>query len=234
MIKLITLDLDNTLWDIEPIIIRAENALKQWLQQQSPELAENFHWDGLRAEIKAIRQQHPEIAHHPTEMRKKLLFRLFSTTGLDEQQAIQLSEKGFELFYQYRNQITLDPATESALQQLHGEYQLIALTNGNANLQMIGIDRFFAAHFSAETEGKPKPHAAMFERALTHAKVTPEQTVHVGDHPLEDVEAARALGFRTIWFNEQGQQPADACQPDIQIQSITELVPAVTRLVQAK
>ena len=38
MIKLLTFDLDNTLWSVDPIIIRAENAMMEWLYEHYPEL----------------------------------------------------------------------------------------------------------------------------------------------------------------------------------------------------
>jgi len=38
MIKLLSFDLDNTLWSVDPIIIRAENAMMEWLYDNYPEL----------------------------------------------------------------------------------------------------------------------------------------------------------------------------------------------------
>jgi putative hydrolase of the HAD superfamily len=53
----------------------------------------------------------------------------------------------------------------------------------------------------------------MFEKALEHTGLRPEQVVHVGDHPINDVQAARQVGMWTIWVNLPGQnwpQPARA------------------------
>ena len=38
-ISLITLDLDDTLWPCEPVILAAERALHHWLGQRTPRLA---------------------------------------------------------------------------------------------------------------------------------------------------------------------------------------------------
>jgi FMN phosphatase YigB (HAD superfamily) len=38
MIKLLTFDLDNTLWSVDPIIARAENAMMEWIYKNQPEL----------------------------------------------------------------------------------------------------------------------------------------------------------------------------------------------------
>ena len=42
-IRLITFDLDNTLWDIEPIVARAEKSMRDWIRQQHPDFVRRFH-----------------------------------------------------------------------------------------------------------------------------------------------------------------------------------------------
>lgn len=227
MIKLITFDLDNTLWEIDPVIIEAEKAMRSWIAEHVPEAVAHLEMDQLKQTYRHVAKQHPDIIHHPTNFRKKLLFQVFTQASLAHDHALEMSEKAFEVFYRGRNQITLFHQAESILDTLSQRYPLIALTNGNANLKMIGIDAYFKAHFSSETEGKPKPHSAMFERALSFMGVTAAETIHVGDHPKEDVEAAQLLGFHTIWFNENGRQDSYLCRPSIEIQSLNQLVNAI-------
>lgn len=227
MIRLVTFDLDNTLWDINPVIIAAEQQLRQWVQQQLPEAVAHLEMDQLKQVYKQIKQQHPELLHHPTNFRKKLLYTVFHRVHNDHLAATEMAEQAFSIFYRYRNQITLFHQAEAILKTLSERYPLIALSNGNANLKMIGIDNYFSAHFSSETEGKAKPHKAMFMRALESTGTSAEQTIHIGDHPLEDIEAANQLGFNTIWFNQDGKQDASLCQPTYEIQSLDQLVDKV-------
>ncbi len=230
MIKLLTFDLDNTLWEIDPVIIEAEKAMRTWVAEHVPEAVAHLEMDQLKQTYKHVLEQHPEVAHHPTNFRKKLLYRVFTNANLVHEHAHDMSEQAFAVFYRGRNQITLFHQAEDILESLSSRYPLIALTNGNANLEMIGIDRYFKAHFSAETEGQPKPHQAMFHRALDFAGVTAEEAIHIGDNPKEDVEAARALGYHTIWFNENGAASSDLCQPTVEIHRLDELVNAVERI----
>ncbi len=232
MIKLITFDLDNTLWDINPIIVKAEQQLKQWVAEHVPEAVAKLERDRLLGTYQRIREQYPEIAHHPSELRKKILYTIFSETNLIHEHASVLAEEAFAVFYRFRNDIELCHEAQEVLATLQQRYQLIALTNGNANLEMIGIDSFFSAHFSAESEGHPKPHAAMFIKALSYTGLNAEQTIHVGDHPLEDIEAARKLGFNTIWFNENKRQDSQRCNPDKEVHRLTELPAAVTAIAE--
>lgn len=230
MIKLITFDLDNTLWEIDPVIIEAEKSMRSWIAEHVPEAVAHLEMDQLKQVYKNVAQQHPEFIHHPTNFRKKLLYQVFTQASLSHDHAHEMSEQAFAVFYRARNQITPFHQAEAILQQLSKDYSLIALTNGNANLSMIGIDAYFKAHFSSETEGKPKPHSAMFERALSFMGVTAAETIHIGDHPKEDIEAARLLGFHTIWFNEDGLQDSNLCQPNVEIQSLNQLLNAVAQV----
>ena len=41
-IRAVTFDLDDTLWDIWPIVEQAEQRLQQWLQQRYPRIPQCF------------------------------------------------------------------------------------------------------------------------------------------------------------------------------------------------
>ena len=41
-IKVITFDLDNTLWDVEPVILNAERKMRTWLHDEVPEFESRF------------------------------------------------------------------------------------------------------------------------------------------------------------------------------------------------
>lgn len=227
MIKLITFDLDHTLWDVDPVIIKAEQKMRAWVAQHLPEAVAHLEMDQLKGVYKHLRDQHPELLHHPTNFRKKLLHTVFSQLDISHDHALDMTEQAFQVFYEGRNDIELFHEAENILQQLSQRFPLIALSNGNANLKMVGIDQYFVGHYSAETEGKAKPHQAMFLRALEHVNATPQQAIHIGDNPKEDVEAARAAGYNTIWFNENNKQAEGLCNPTREIHHLNQLLQAV-------
>jgi FMN phosphatase YigB (HAD superfamily) len=45
----------------------------------------------------------------------------------------------------------------------------------------------------------------IFERALRLAGAGPEQAVHIGDSPEEDVAGARAAGIRAVLISRDGR-----------------------------
>jgi putative hydrolase of the HAD superfamily len=52
--------------------------------------------------------------------------------------------------------------------------------------------------------GAAKPDRRIFEAALSRHRILPEEAMHVGDHPLEDVEGARGAGLTPVLIERTG------------------------------
>ncbi|MCB1590703.1 MAG: HAD family hydrolase, partial [Xanthomonadales bacterium] len=63
MITTLSFDLDDTLWPIAPAIEAAEQALRDWLQQHWPTVANAWSADRMAELRDGLWQQHPELAH---------------------------------------------------------------------------------------------------------------------------------------------------------------------------
>jgi len=78
-----------------------------------------------------------------------------------------------------------------------------AITNGNADLKIVGIDHHFDAIYMADVDNPAKPHRHMFDQCLATFDLPPSALLHIGDNPETDVSGAQALGIPTVWFNSQ-------------------------------
>ena len=65
-------------------------------------------------------------------------------------------------------------------------------------LALQGVDHLFATVAISGKLGVAKPDPEIFLAALGEARATPEATVHVGDQPVNDVAAARAVGITPV------------------------------------
>ncbi len=230
-LKLITFDLDNTLWFTDPVIIKAEKVQWQWIEKLSPKANEHFTPDSLQRLKLEIGQQQPELRHKLSQLRLEFLYQIFLTCGHSSQQAQVLAQQTFSQFLQARNQVTLFPGALDLLQSLQQDYQVIALSNGNSDLKMIGIDHLFNAHFHAENVPKPKPHADMFLAALEYAGIEASESLHIGDHPEQDVNAAQKLGFKTTWVNILGSVwPENLMPADHEITHLDQLTQLINQI----
>jgi putative hydrolase of the HAD superfamily len=204
-IQVITFDLDDTLWDIRPVLVRAETAVYRWLQQNAPRLSEHYSPEQLAQLKLQVYRQQPELAHQISELRRVALRHALLACDYSERQAQELATAAFEVFIDARHQVSLFDGAEPVLAALQQHYQLGVLTNGNADIRRLPIGRYFDFAFSAEQLNASKPGPNHFEAALNATGCMPEQLVHVGDHPEHDVEGAMAVGCHGVWYNPHGQ-----------------------------
>lgn len=224
-IQLITFDLDDTLWDVAPVLLSAEAALRDWLTRQTQHLGEMpiEHLWQIRA---ALLEKEPALKHRISELRRRILAHALIDAGYAAAEAAALAEEGFEVFLAARHQITLFPEVQPTLEVLANHYRLAVLTNGNADVSRLGLADYFQFALCAEDLGVGKPDPRPFQEALKRGGVQPHEAVHVGDNPVDDIGGAKAAGLRAIWFNPGEKTWAGAPAPDAQIRSLAEL-PAV-------
>lgn len=74
-------------------------------------------------------------------------------------------------------------------------------------LALQGVDHLFAAVAISGKLGVAKPDPEIFRAALKEAGAEPEATVHVGDQPVNDVAAARAVGITPVLIDRYGRHP---------------------------
>ncbi len=85
---------------------------------------------------------------------------------------------------------------------------VIVVSNWDASLPTTlaraGLAPLIDAVLTSAQVGVAKPDAAIFERALALAGVTPAAALHVGDSLVQDVAGARAAGISAVWCNRTG------------------------------
>jgi len=77
--------------------------------------------------------------------------------------------------------------------------------------------------------GVEKPDARMFHAACKHAGCAPRELMHVGDSLQTDVAGANGVGAVSVWLNRDGSENTTGTVPDIEILSLTELLPVLER-----
>ncbi|MEA2640180.1 MAG: putative hydrolase of the superfamily [Chloroflexota bacterium] len=67
----------------------------------------------------------------------------------------------------------------------------------------LGIAEFFDVVVISGVHGIEKPDPAIFQLALEKAGVRPEEAIHIGDSPRDDVEGALAVGMRAVLLDRK-------------------------------
>jgi putative hydrolase of the HAD superfamily len=218
--KALSLDLDDTLWPIWPVIEKAEAALNAFLAERCPSTAAMYPVHEMRALRDRIAAQYPQFSHDFTRQRRLSLAHALRSAGDDEVHV----EDAFNAFYNARNEVEFYPDALEALERLAARWPIAALTNGNADLTAIGISHRFAVTITAREAGHAKPDAPIFHAACAALSVQPAQVLHVGDDPWLDVAGAAAVGMRTCWINRRAEEwPSDLPPPDLHFATLAEL-----------
>ena len=215
----ITLDLDDTLWPIGPVMLRAEECLDAWLKANCPRAAETYPILAMRELRDRIARENPHLAHDFTEQRKLSLQAALLPHGYDDAHV----ERAFAAFYDARNQIECYPDSLAALARLAEKYPLVSITNGNADLKRIGMDHFFRHTITARGCGVAKPNGRIFTLACTKLNLHPREVLHVGDDPLLDVVGAHQAGLCTAWINRNDAVWTHSIKPDLIVRDLGEL-----------
>ena len=219
-IRAITIDLDDTLWEIGPVIRDAERALWDWLGANYPRIPEKFSADDVLQLRQQVIDEFEDRAHDFSFMRRAVLRRVAESAGYDD----ELVEPAFDVFYQARNSVELYPDVLPHLERFYSRYTVVAVTNGNANLEAIGIRHLFHGVVTAIEAGAAKPSRRIFDLAIERTGVATDRILHVGDHPETDVHGAREAGLRTAWINRNGGKwPGHMPPPDATISDLAEL-----------
>lgn len=218
-IRALTLDLDDTLWPIAPVMVRAEERLDAWLKANCPRAAEKFPIAAMRELRDRIASENPHLSHDFTEQRKLSLQAALLPHGYEHMHV----EEAFTEFYAARNEIECYPDSLLALERLAAKYPLVSITNGNADLERIGLAHFFKFAIAARGFGVGKPDKRIFDAACTMLDVPPDEVLHVGDDPQLDVVGARDAGLRTAWINRAQAAWTHGDAPDIVVHDLGEL-----------
>jgi HAD superfamily hydrolase (TIGR01549 family) len=221
-IRLITFDLDDTLWDVAPVIHGAEAVLGDWLALQAPRLGRvpSAHLVAIRARLLSAE---PALQHCISALRRRVLLHALQDAGYAAGEAQQLAEAAFQVFLAARHQIELFAEVHPTLQHLAGRFMLGVLTNGNADVRRLGLAEYFHFSLCAEELGVGKPDPQPFREALQRAGVSAEQALHIGDHPNDDIAGARGAGLHAIWFNPAGKPWTGAGHAPVEVHNLAEL-----------
>lgn len=228
-LRLITFDLDDTLWDVAPVMNNAEALLREWLASNAARLGP-VPIEHLWAIRTRLLDREPMLRHRLSELRRRILFHALLDAGYPQAEAESLAEAGFQVFLEARHRVTLFPEVHPTLEILADRFTLGVLTNGNADVRRLGLADYFRFALCAEELGVGKPDPTPFREALKRAGVEASAAIHIGDHPSDDIAGARRAGMRAIWFNPSGKPWAGEEEPSAEIRSLAELPALLARL----
>ncbi len=200
-IKLITFDLDDTFWDIKRTIVNAEINSRKWIEDR---IERKIEWgtidDFLKIRNELIKDN-PALNYDLGLLRKKIISYHTQKYFRNQKDLDEFIEEAFMFFLEERHKVKFFDDVITVLEKLSSKYKLGVLTNGNADIKKLGIDHMFEFSLSSMDVKSNKPDQGHFVKAKELSQISFQNTLHVGDHPVNDVYGARKLGINVMWFN---------------------------------
>lgn len=230
-IKALSFDLDDTLYNNHNIMLRAERALLDFLHLEYPDTAgqDIGFWRQIKAQLL---QQRPELQNDMGELRRQQLHQGLQTCGYSGETLATATQVAFDYFYDQRSDFKVTESTCCLLRQLTEKVPMVAITNGNVNLEKIGIAGYFSACYHASLKQPMKPDSHMFELAQAHLGIAAGQILHIGDGFKNDIAGALNAGYQAAWYAANrpmkiSDEPATVL-PHIQLHRLEELLELVS------
>ena len=199
-IKMITFDLDDTLWDNRPTIIKAEIDTRKWIEDKVGKVEWGDFNDFLELREELIKED-KSIAWDISKLRKEIFRKKLSHVNPIKLRN-EIVESAFDIFISKRHEIVFFDGVEECIADLSKKYLLGILTNGNADIYKFDIGKYFKFSISSLEARDSKPNRSHFDMALAQVNdITFENMLHIGDHQINDMYAADNLGIDCLWFN---------------------------------
>jgi len=220
-VTVVAFDLDDTLWPCMPTIHRAEETLYQWLQQYYPRITDNHDPEAMVDLRREFSTRDDRYAVDMTLMRCDFLHHIGELHDYDGQ---QLSQRGFDVFFEARQRVSFYDDVLPCLQRLKQRFRLGAISNGNASVEQVGLGHLIEDSVSAAEIQVAKPDPLIYQHFAERFEADPEEIVYVGDHPAYDVVGSLQAGYHAVWINrEQISWPDHLPEPMHQVADLHEL-----------
>ena len=225
-IAALTFDLDDTLYDNRPVIDRTLLESLAFVRGYHPAL-DKFDGHQLQQLKQTLLESEPDIYHDVTEWRRRALELGMRNAGLSAADARAGADAAMANFAHWRSRIDIPQETHDTLAQLAEKWPLVAITNGNAQPELFGLNDYFRFVLRAGPDGRSKPFADMYHLAAERLDLPLGQILHVGDDLTTDVAGSIRCGMQACWIKPEGAdllQTADSrLLPHIEISRLASL-----------
>ena len=140
---------------------RAEAALQAWFEQAAPATATLCRDKAVLREVREhLNATRPELVHDLSALPLEAIRACCSVRATTP----ALAPLGFEVFFAERQRVDLFDDARPALDFLSARWPIVALSNGNADVNRVGLGGYFKASVSAREFGVGSPMCAFFMR----------------------------------------------------------------------
>ena len=225
-IKVLSFDLDNTIYDCQTVLTRAENWFTNYLCERyglGGKYQSYDYWANVKSKVL---HEDMSLEDDVTLLRAQSLVVAFKEIGIPLKGGLEEAIDLVKLFIKKRSDGVVSDDVRTLMSDLKAKYPLISVSNGNLDAKQLEVSSYF------ENDLRPvrfkfhrKPHQDLFFECANFKQVQPCEILHIGDDPYTDVFGAGCSGCKCVGLRKgsTGISPDEhflSVLPDIEIENI--------------
>ncbi|NPD46514.1 MULTISPECIES: HAD family hydrolase [unclassified Lentimicrobium] len=134
--------------------------------------------------------------------------------------------------------VSLVSGAEEILKQLQKKYTIVMASNADDSssqdiveaLKRVGVSQYFHRVFSSSDIGYEKPHHKFFQYIQQELKLEESELVMIGNSCEKDIEGAKSVSWKTIWFKENNKSKQECEQADATVYHMSALLEIIENI----
>ena len=226
VIKAVVFDIDQTLWDFHAARKHALAACLGLLcERATSQVVASWTIDELQARFDRIE----EMAKHSALGR----IRTASLREAANEAApldAKLGQDLHDLYFAVRHAAhePFDDVIPALTALRESGLKLGLVSNGNSQIERIGLGGWWDTIVLAPDHGVAKPHPEIYRITADRIGCEPCELVCVGDDPEKDVAGPQRAGWHGVWNRRLEEELPAGINPDATIELLTELPDILT------
>ena len=189
-IKVISFDLDNTLYDNSPVIKKAEKQSQQYLSKEFVKQDKIFDVDQFISVRKSLIKNNNIAFDNLTYLRQECL----KQVCMNLQNSAHIVKKATEIFIDLRQEAEIPLEINYMIEEFSKRFILVSMTNGNCDAENLSVGKYFKKNYSPQQGYRAKPHTEMYKKVISDFEIKPEELLHIGDEEKSDGMGASQAG----------------------------------------
>ncbi len=228
--KVVLFDLDNTLYEYEPVHQKALNEVYKILKKEIKISLKEF----LKLYKISQAEIHRELAGTASSHNRVLYFQRLvekSHNTIEPDVVLKLYNAYWNNFLKNMKLRKGVIQTLKKMKQLGIKIAIISDLTTKIQLRKmskLGITPFIDVLVTSEEAGSEKPNNVMFLLILNKLNVLPQDAIMVGDNPIDDIEGGNSVGLDTVLLtnrkSEEFKFDQDYQKPNYTIKEIPEIL----------
>ena len=216
-IKLLSFDLDNTLYDNGPVIEIAETKNRDYLAQVFKEQNIEFDFNqfmSIRNELMKLKAQSEHCQNIELENLTHLRYQVLKRFCKPLNNCEQVCQQALAIFLDYRSRISVPNEIMQLLSFLKERFIVVSVSNGNCDPYLTTMGDYLEKHYAPHHGFRAKPHKHMLEEIKRDFHLESENILHIGDQWDTDGKAAENANCPFYHFApfEQPHTVSESCE----------------------